>query len=49
MKLGLVFTINAFVAGVYGVAFVVAPGPLLAGYAVTLNPGTEVLSRIIDS
>src|SRR5713226_8674301 len=49
MKLGILFTVNAVIAPVFGTAFIVAPVQLLALYGVSLTPGTVVLSRLFGA
>jgi hypothetical protein len=49
MKLGTLFTLNGVVAAIFGVGFIVAPAQLLEMYAVTINPGTALVSRLFGA
>lgn len=49
MKLASLFTANAVIATLFGIAFVVAPTEILALYAVTVTPGTAVVSRLFGA
>lgn len=46
MKLGLMFTVNAVIAAVFGVGFLIVPAELLQQYGVSVNPGTALLGRL---
>jgi hypothetical protein len=46
MKLGVLLTLNAVIAMAFGVAFVLIPAELVAGYGVTLTLGTAVVARL---
>lgn len=37
MKLGNLFAVNAVIAGLFGLAFIFAPGPVLARYGATVD------------
>jgi hypothetical protein len=49
MKLGILFTVNAVIAAVFGCAFIVAPVQLLLFYGVGVTPGTVVVSRLFGA
>jgi hypothetical protein len=49
MKLGVLFTVNAVIAAVFGCGFIVVPVQLLAVYGVGLTPGTVVVSRLFGA
>jgi hypothetical protein len=49
MKLTSFLMLATIVAGVFGLAFLVAPAQLVAMYGVTLTPATEVIGRIAGS
>jgi hypothetical protein len=49
MKLTSFLMLATIVAGVFGLAFLLAPSQLVAMYGVTLTPATEVIGRIAGS
>jgi hypothetical protein len=49
MKLNSFLMLATIVAGVFGLAFLVAPSQLVALYGVSLTPATEVIGRIAGS
>jgi hypothetical protein len=49
MKIGNFLLIATFVAAVFGIALLLAPGQLTALYGVKLTPATEVIGRIAGS
>jgi hypothetical protein len=49
MKLNNFLMLATIVAGVFGLAFMVAPAQLVALYGVKLTPATEVIGRIAGS
>jgi len=49
MKLGTLFTVNAVLAALFGIAFIVAPAQLLESYAVTVNAGSALVARLFGS
>jgi hypothetical protein len=49
MKLNSFLMLATIVAGVFGLAFLVAPSQLVALYGVVLTPATEVIGRIAGS
>jgi hypothetical protein len=49
MKLNNFLMLATIVAGVFGLAFLLAPSQLVAMYGVTLTPATEVIGRIAGS
>jgi hypothetical protein len=49
MKLSNFLMLATIVAGVFGLAFLLAPSQLVAMYGVTLTPATEVIGRIAGS
>jgi len=49
MKLANLFTVNALIAALFGIAFLVAPAQILAAYEVTVTPGTAVVSRLFGA
>jgi len=49
MKLNSLFTITSIVSLAFGVGFLLAPGPLLAIYGLSLNPVGALLARFAGS
>lgn len=49
MKLSVLMVINAIVAVLFGIAFVLAAGPLLLLYGITLSPGGAVVARLFGA
>jgi hypothetical protein len=49
MKLNSFLMFATIVAGVFGLAFLLAPSQLVAMYGVTLTPATEVIGRVAGS
>lgn len=49
MKLAALLAVNAVVATLFGIAFVVAPVDLLAMYGVTVTPGNAVVARLFGA
>jgi len=49
MKLGTLFTINAVVTVVFGLAFVLVAGTLLSLYGITLSPGGLIVARLFGA
>jgi hypothetical protein len=49
MKLNSFLMLATIVAGVFGLAFLLAPSALVTMYGVTLTPATEVIGRIAGS
>ena len=49
MSLSLLMTINAIVAAVFGIAFVVAPGQAASLYGVTADPQFRYLAQLFGS
>ncbi|MFC1825547.1 hypothetical protein ACFL9T_22780 [Thermodesulfobacteriota bacterium] len=49
MKLSTLMVINTFVAGLFGIAFVLVPGTLLSLYGVTLSQGGLVVARLFGA
>jgi hypothetical protein len=49
IKLANLFTVNALIAALFGIAFLVAPVQVLATYGVTVTPGTAVVSRLFGA
>src|SRR5262249_30605006 len=49
MKLGALFTVNAVIAAIFGIALVIAPAPLLEAYAVTVNSGSALVARLLGA
>jgi hypothetical protein len=49
MKLANLFTVNALIATLFGIAFLVAPVQVLATYGVIVTPGTAVVSRLFGA
>jgi hypothetical protein len=49
MKLNSFLMLATIVAGVFGLAFLLAPSQLVAMYGVTLTPATEVIGRVAGS
>ena len=49
MKLSILFTINAVVATLFGLAFLIIPAPALAQYGLTADSVTAVMSRFFAS
>ena len=47
MKLSMLFTLNAIVAAVFGIAFVVAPNQSMGMYGVTSTAVTVYLGRLL--
>jgi len=49
MKLSVLMVINAIVAVLFGIAFVLAAGPLLLLYGITLSPGGAIVARLFGA
>lgn len=49
MKLSTLFTINAIVAFVFGLAFVLVPETSISLYAITLSPGGVIITRLLGA
>ena len=49
MKLSTVFTLNAIVAALFGLGFVLIPGTLTSLYGVTLNAGGIYVARLFGA
>jgi len=49
MKLGTLFTINAIIAVLFGLALVFIPTPMMSLYGVTLNDGGLFSTRIMGA
>jgi hypothetical protein len=49
MKLNILLAIAAVVAAVFGVAFVVATGPLLSLYGITLDKGGTLIAQLFGA
>jgi hypothetical protein len=49
MKINPILILTAVVAGLFGLAFLFAPGPLVAQYGAILTPGGEVVGRYFGS
>ena len=49
MKLGNLLAVNAVIATLFGIAFVVAPIGVLAMYGVTVTPGYAVVARLFGA
>lgn len=43
------FTLHAFVSWLFGLALLVVPAALLAGYGITLDPGGIVIARLLGA
>ncbi len=46
MKLSHLLSVGAAVGAFFGIAFVLAPGPVLALYGITLSPGGTVVAQL---
>ncbi len=49
MKLSTLFTINAIIAAVFGISFVLIPATMLSIYGVALSPAGVVLARLLGA
>jgi hypothetical protein len=49
MKLGNLMVINAIIAGIFGISFVVAPGPIVALYGVTGSAPLNFVAKLYGS
>ncbi len=49
MKLNTLFILNAIIAAVFGVSFVLIPATMLLIYGVTLSPAGVVLARLLGA
>jgi hypothetical protein len=49
MKLGRLFAVNAVIAGLFGLAFIFAPGQLLARYGLEINAGFAVVAQLFGA
>ena len=49
MKLSTLFTINAIIAAVFGISFVLIPATMLSIYGITLSPAGVVLARLLGA
>ena len=49
MKLNVLLVISAVIAGVFGVGFVVASGPLLSVYGVTLDKAGTLVAQLFGA
>ena len=49
MNLRTLFSINAIVAGLFGLAFVLVPGPLTELYGIKLSPGGLYVGRLLGA
>jgi hypothetical protein len=49
MKLSVLFSVNAVVATLFGIAFVLIPGEVVAAYGLTLSPSTAVIARFFGA
>ena len=49
MKLGTLFTFNAIIAVLFGLALVLIPTPLMSWYGVTLNDGGLFSTRVLGA
>jgi hypothetical protein len=49
MKLSTLFIINTIVAAIFGIAFVILPGPVLSLYDVTVDPTSMYLGQIFGA
>jgi hypothetical protein len=49
MKLSMLLTANAIIAGAFGLAFVVAPGRLLMQYGIALPVGGLLVARLFGA
>ena len=49
MKLGTLFTINAIVAILFGLAFVLMPATLSSYYGITLSPGGLYIAQLFGT
>ena len=49
MRLNVLLLVSALIAGVFGVAFVVASGPLLSVYGVTLDKAGTLVAQLFGA
>ena len=49
MKLGTLMTVNAVIAGVFGIAFVVVPARALANYGVTVDAQFALVAQLFGA
>ncbi len=49
MKLSTLFTINAIIAAVFGIIFVLIPATMLSIYGATFSPAGVVLARLLGA
>ncbi len=49
MKLSILFIINTIVAGVFGLAFVLAAPTFMSLYGITLSPGGVIVARLFGA
>jgi hypothetical protein len=49
MKLGNLFAVNAVIAGLFGVGFVVAPARVLAQYGLTMDAGFGLIAQLFGA
>ncbi len=49
MKLSILFTINAIVAFVFGLTFVLVPETSISLYDITLSPGGVIITRLLGA
>lgn len=49
MKLGTLMMVTTVVAGIFGIAFVLAAGPLMTMYGATLNPAGTLIAQLFGA
>ncbi len=49
MKLGTLMMVTTVVAGIFGIAFVLASGPLMSMYGATLNPAGTLIAQLFGA
>lgn len=49
MKLGTLMTVNAVIAGVFGIAFVAVPGRALANYGITVDAQFALVAQLFGA
>jgi hypothetical protein len=49
MKLGNLFAVNAVIAGIFGLAFVIAPARVLAQYGLTVDAGFGLVAQLFGA
>jgi hypothetical protein len=49
MRLGTLMMVTTVVAGIFGIAFVLASGPLMSMYGATLNPAGTLIAQLFGA